>query len=241
MNLLFAILFALGTLLGGSGPWPGQSVIMPGPGNSSAPPLWTHLNSTTLGSGTSPYTVSLGFTPPAGSLLIVPCSSVGSSIAVADNSSGPSDSYVLVGPSPSSTYPYVAGFATVVTSGTPPTTVTCTSGTGNVHLAVDNYGGGPPTITLDGSATSTVTTGTTCAVSFTTGSQAGDLLWSYESGASSVYGPVDSPFTIRVNSNYGIVTADDGIPLGVAAGTQQTATYHQSSQPTTCVIVGFER
>jgi hypothetical protein len=52
---------------------------------------------------------------------------------------------------------------------------------------------------------------------------------------------VDSPFTIRVQNNYAIVTADDGIPLGVAAGTQQTATYHQSSGPTTCVIVGFER
>ena len=209
---------------------------------------WGHAHGV-IGQSTSPYTLTLGFTPAAGSILAVACAESGTTaLSISDNSSGPADVWTSVASFywlNSSSYPLTA-WATVVTSGIAPTTVTCTGGSGShVGILVDNYTGGPSIINQDGSAATNYTTSTSesLSCSYTTGSAAGDLLWSaaYNDGGVSL--SVASPFTARESSTSydGANTSDDGISAGVAANTQATATYSSAySLDIGCFVVGFK-
>jgi len=196
---------------------------------------WTYPNTPAWhysGSGQT-STVALGYTPAPGSLLVGLCfaqNQVG--VSISDDSSGPADNWIVV----VSNYIWsgiggsIAVWATNVTSGTAPTHVTCTQGGGSTQpldVAVDNYGGSGNPFVQDGSGVHNTAHSASPAISITPGSTAGDLLWSGMGGFASGTATVNSPFTIRVQDTGGhcVSTSDDGISAGVAASTQETATY----------------
>jgi len=85
------------------------------------------------------------------------------------------------------------------------------------------------TNTQDGSAaTNTVSSATSCGVSYTTRALAGDYVWALKvSFLGSTSLSVASPFTLRSSSssNYRLGTGDDGITSGVGANSGVTATF----------------
>ena len=213
-----------------------------GPQPILAQPTWTHANSKGYYGATSgnAYTLSLGFTPAAGSLLVVGCAGNSTNtLSISDNSSGPADSWTAVVSATSwysSSGSYRAeAWATNITSGTAPTSVTCTAGgtTTDMWITVDNYTGGPNPFVQDGSATTNKNTSTSksaAGTQYTTGSVAGDLVWSFEAqaGTQSAVDTVASPFTMQItgaSADYSPNTAADGVSGGVAASTGVTATY----------------
>ena len=122
---------------------------------------------------------------------------------------------------------------TNITTGTAPTSVTCAAtGLANgtiVQIAVDEYAGAGNPFVQDGSAAAgTNATGNSYSVSFTTGSTAGDLIWGVTfTGTSLTSYSVASPFNLEESlpTSYPGATADDGLSSGVAASTQQTASW----------------
>jgi hypothetical protein len=198
---------------------------------------WTHVNGTSNANYTpsASYTFTLGWTPSAGDLLLVACGVKlpGITISVTDNASGPADSYTAV----SSAEPYFNGqntaqlFATNVTAGTAPTSVTChaSSGSNYWQVVADEYSGAANPFVQDGSAAYYYGNSSNPSTSLTTGSTAGDLLWSTMfTDVTLTSLTVASPFSIRQNTlwtNYSQSSADDGVPSGVAASTQQTASW----------------
>lgn len=204
---------------------------------------WGHANGANGSSGTSPYTLTLGFTPASGTLLIAGCAVSGTNaVTVSDNSSGPADVWTPLasGGWIASSYS-VAAFATVVTAGTKPTTVTCTSTGAAVFLGVDDYTGGPSVVVQDGVGAVVATpdaSGATVAVPYTTGSSAGDLVWTFTSYQTETSISVASPFTIRQSTaSKRVGTGDDGIASGVAANTLVTATW--TGSPSNVWMVGL--
>jgi hypothetical protein len=245
MRKLFLILLsAFGLLLAASG---GSQVRIPGPGGHGSGVLasWAYSHGAG-GVASSPYTLSLGFTPAAGSMLLVGCQEFSTAaLSISDNSSGPADSWTNVGPSLPYGYPSgynayrAAAWATVVTSGTAPTSVTCT-GSGTIHMAVDNYSGNPGSIIQDGSAATAVGDSTSASQSYTTGSQAGDLVWAFVACDGNCSGGSQSPFTDRHGADSGGGTADDGVPSGILASTGVTATFNMSSQDWGIMVIGLK-
>ena len=186
---------------------------------------WTHVNGAAATSWNG--VVTLGFTPAAGSLLIVGCEGANSgsaSLSISDNSSGPADSWTVIVPYTTSTQQEAEAWATNVTTGTAPTTVTCSS-TDTVAVTVDDYTGAPNPFVQDGSA-AVAGVGLTLhpSISYTTGTAAGDLLWSFSGSKSQGTSPsisVGSPFTMREASFSGgavyqpmLGTSDGGISAG---------------------------
>jgi hypothetical protein len=235
MNVLRFLIPSLALLFG-------QSLPFPGPGGAAVPSSvnWLHVNAA-ANSGATPYSLPLGFTPASGSLLLVGCSTFGGAPMISDNSSGPADVYTSIA-SPlnySLTY-YMASWATVVSTGTAPTTVTCTSTTGTVYICVDYYTGNPPTVILDGSAATATGYGETQAATFVTGSQAGDLLWSFRAASTGYWPSVNSPFILRTSLAYA-ASSDDGVSSGISANTSQTATYTTSASVYWgCSVIGLK-
>jgi hypothetical protein len=111
-------------------------------------------------------------------------------------------------------------------------------------VSIDNYTGGPNPFVQDGSGAFTANSyASSVAVSFTTGSTAGDLLWSCEAVTGGLTSTtVASPFTMREQaSSYWANSSDDGVSGGVAANTQQTATYTLSGSAWAfACIIGFQ-
>jgi hypothetical protein len=215
---------------------------------------WSYIN------GSAAYTTSgaskalnLGFTPPAGALLVCGAgwTSTSDTVSITDNSSGPADTWTTVFPLTSfaGTYPgdYQA-WATIVTSGTRPTTVTVSITPTNaaIYVGCTAYAAPPGGLVQDGSAVSTQlsSAGTSCAITYTTGAAAGDLVWSFTIiVATSTSLTVASPFAFRVTDTlYRQGLADDGTPGGVAASTGVTATYTwtASTESAGCAAVGFK-
>lgn len=224
-----------------------QSVIFPGPGGtmSVAPSVtWAHVNGAAgPGACCTSATLSLGFTPSSGTLLLFACNGrSGHPTSISDNSSGPADSWTLVVPYFGSGAQDLTAWATVVTTGTAPTSIACSSSPGqSVEMVADNYSGG--SASQDGTSATASGSSLTDTVSFTTGSTPGDLLWSVTelSGNQSGAMTVASPFTARSqSSDYNIMSSDDGVPSGIAASTSRTATYSLTgSAYSTAFIVGF--
>jgi len=121
----------------------------------------SHLNGTqnTTVHGSS-VTVNLGFTPAAGTLLVVGCTMESSSytMSISDNSSGPADSWTNATVLPQTSWDSgtwsMQAWAINVTSWTGPTTVTMTAShvTNDLVCVVDNYIGGPNPFVRDGVA-----------------------------------------------------------------------------------------
>jgi hypothetical protein len=199
-------------------------------------------------SSVSSYALTLGFTPSAGSLLIAYClntSPVGT-LSVSDNSSGPGDTWTsLVAQQSfgSGSYGYRV-WATNVTTGTAPTTVTCSTTTTVVATYVAYYKGSYNPLIQDGSAVTSSGSAASASVSFTTGSKGGDLVWSYMwtccASQSSV--SVASPFTIRNSSpSTGMGSADDGTSSALSANTQYTVTWSWSTSASYgAVVLGLQ-
>jgi len=191
----------------------------------------------------SSYTLTLGFTPPANSMLIAfvgyCCSPT--TAAVSDNSSGPADSWSTIG-SPSVLGNVLQAWATTVTTGTAPTTVTFTfsASVGGYCSAVYYTGNGAPLV-QDGVASTAQGNGQYPSLSYTTGSRAGDLVWALAWPIGSASPSIASPFGFRWGALAGIYVADDGVSSGVAANTQYTASYTLStSNWYLCILAGFE-
>jgi len=210
---------------------------------------WTHVNGT-YGNPGSGSPLSLGFTPTAGSLLVTACWATGSgSPSFSDNSSGPADTWTPIAPKTmwyNGNYPSGA-WATNITGGTAPTTVTCTSAGGSVWIVVDNYTGAPNPFVQDGNAATGVGDSASASAGYTTGSAAGDLVWSgeFHSGTPSSHVTVASPFSLETYGASGYYrpnSADDGVPGGVAASTLVTATYNLQggSGYWGVFVIGFE-
>jgi hypothetical protein len=145
----------------------------------------------------------------------------------------------------------VQAWATNVTSGTAPTTITITgSGSGSfIVYTVDNYTGSANPFVLDGSVALTTNQYTDNPIqAFTTGATvAGDLLWSLVDYNGTGVPTVASPFTMRQNggsNGYSIMlaTADAELPAGAAANTSYTASYSISSgQSWSVAVAGFKK
>ena len=182
---------------------------------------WTHVNGACNKVGPTSYTLTLGFTPAAGNLLLVAAEVGVGSIGISDNSSGPADVWANIVPA----FTWDAGtgtfaaWATVVTNGTAPTTVTITPGGA---VLADNYTGGPGVVLQDGAAATLTGAGTGPSVNYTTGAKAGDLLWSVVAIAGAGTCTVASPFTIRTYTTQNLGSSDDA---GVSASTKYTVTY----------------
>jgi hypothetical protein len=208
---------------------------------------WTHVNGAGNEAGAATVTVTLGFTPAAGSLLValVAGYTASGSVSISDNSSGPADSWSAVtaaGTWGTSTNKPFQAFACNVTSGTAPTTVTgsCTSSSFTLCV-VDCYTGGPNPFVQDGSGVTASGNTAAPSASFTTGSQANDLLWSGLGIYGSNSATVSSPFTARTQASSDRVnTADDGIANSVAASTQYSATWSITSSYWCEALVGFQ-
>ena len=208
---------------------------------------WTHVNGARNSTAPSTTTVSLGWTPAHGSLLVFGCvNEWASSFSVSDNSSGPADVWTTIVPNTSGNVA-IQGWATIVTTGTAPTSVTCTESGGTTWgiAIVDNYTANGYSFSVDGSAAVATGSSTTPNVAFTTGASPGDLLWSFGGTTYQTAGiSVASPFSFResYNGQPGAMSADDGISAGVSASTLYTATYTnaQGSYPWACAIVGFQ-
>jgi len=230
------------------------------PGTGRRPPLerferwrrrfrctWTHVNGAGNEAGAASVTVTLGFTPAAGSLLValVAGYTASGSVSISDNSSGPADSWNAVTAAgtwgSSSNKPFQA-FACNVTSGTAPTTVTgsCTSSTYTLCV-VDCYTGGSNPFVQDGSGVTASSQSASPSASFTTGSQANDLLWSGLGIYGSNSATVSSPFTVRTQASSGrLNSADDGIANSVNASTQYSASWSITSAYWCEALVGFQ-
>jgi hypothetical protein len=212
---------------------------------------WGFVNNNSGGSGTaSSYTLSLGWTPSAGDLLVVMAGATTSGVlfSISDNSSGPADSWsTLTGVftfGPSGGYQAQA-FATNVTSGTAPTQVkvSLSSGSAHIYIQVAEYSGGPNPYVLDGTVSTNGDGGTSgqhpTASYTTTSSGAGALLWGpaiLQGGPSTV--SVGSPFTYRSTTDKHTASADD--MSGVAASTQYTVTYSLSGNSYwACCLAAF--
>ena len=249
-------------------PVPSYGPKPPGGGPRRQPPLerferwrrrfrcaWTHYSgagnygTSSVGS----FTLTLGFTPPAGSLLVALAAGYYTSsgtytISISDNSSGPADSWSSItsaGSWASGNHSPFQAFACNVTSGTAPTTVTATysSNTNYPVLVVDCYTGGPNPFVQDGSGVTAYGDSTSPSASLTTGSAANDLLWSgMTTYGSATTVSVGSPFTLETQgggNRYN--SADDGITNSTAASTQYTASWTLSSSLYWCeVLVGFK-
>jgi hypothetical protein len=110
-------------------------------------------------------------------------------------------------------------------------------------MFVEEYTGGPNPFVQDGSAAVYTAGGQYPSVTYTTGSVAGDLLWSVGGGLAGCYGEptVGSPFTRRQWDSCNGADSDDGIASGVAANTAFTATCNVLANiGSYAVIVGFE-
>jgi len=217
--------------------------------SSSQAVTWVHAHNLTNKNSSSGATdtVSLGFTPASGSLLAVFCADWASNTAlsVSDNSSGPADTWVQL-------FPQFSGFhgtssaetawATIVTAGTAPTSVSCNgANTSSIRLVIaDNYTGGPSSVGIDGTVATEQTTTNTASIGFSTGAVAGDLAWSAlsESAANTIT-MTSGNFTLRGTAGGG-ASADDIVAGGIAANTRQTATYSISaSTGTGAFVVAF--
>ena len=231
----------------------------PGPGGVSSPGVaWGHTacggtfeNIPYNGGGPGSATLSLTCTPAAGSLLIFVAGITGTSplpISITDNSSGPPDSWTSVAlDEPSGV---LQAWATNVTTGTAPTTVTFNvSHTYSLYVSLmaDDYTAGPNPFVQDGVAATNNGTSATPSVVYTTGSAAGDLLWSVDfnttSGCDGYITTVASPFTKRENDGcQKSITSDAGVPSGMLASTGYTATYTASGSGVNWIVatVGFK-
>lgn len=239
--LIFLLLFSAHGLTA-------QTVPFPGPGRQSlvVSASWVHQQGVG-GGGATPYSLSLGFTPAAGGMLIVGCTEYSTTTpSISDNSSGPADVWTNIGPS--LPWGYASGYnayraaawATIVTSGTAPTSVTCTGST-TIRMGVDYYTGNPSSILQDGSAATAVGTGTSASQSYTTGSQAGDLVWTFMvCDSSCTKSGAQAPFTGRSTAGSGGASADDGVPSGIAANTGVTAAFTISSQDWGIMVIGLK-
>lgn len=217
---------------------------------------WSYVNGTSYEGSATSHTISLGFTPSAGSLLIVAAGFAGSgssnTLSVSDNSSGPADSWTALFSSQQSWvnngYTFQA-WATNITSGTAPTSVTVSTSGSTAeywYVVIGNYTSGPNPFVQDGTAVFTAGTSGAKSVSasFTTGSQAGDLLWSplLLTGSQSSGPSVGSPFSVdTVSSNYLQDGADAGVSSGLSANTQYTASWSWGTSAWSCsAIIGFQ-
>jgi hypothetical protein len=192
---------------------------------------WAYIKGTGSSSVRLSGTITLGFVPAAGTLLVCQAFStnLGQTLSVSDDSSGPADTWTEV--VPAFGYPGVGGtlrvWATNVTSGTAPTAVTCTQGSSSgLLVSVDAYLGAANPFVQDGTAGTAYRHAVTISVSKTTGATAGGLVWSSANNFGAGTSTVTQPFTHRilVAGNCGI-TSDCGIQDGVAASTPYTATY----------------
>jgi len=212
---------------------------------------WSWVNGKAVGStaAVTSYTLTLGFTPSAGTLLTVCAATNNTAItamSISDNSSGPADSWTATTSMGAWGNGTVESWACNVTTGTAPTsiTITLTGGSAYIFVGADNYSGGPNPFVQDGSGVQNAQSGTTApTASFTTGSQAGDLLWTCElTSASETTVTVGNPFTMRSQGDGNrINTSDDGTSSSLSANTQYTVTYTLSgSTNTITALIGFQ-
>lgn len=146
-------------------------------------------------------------------------------MSISDNSSGPADSWTNATVLPQTSWDSgtwsMQAWAINVTSGTGPTTVTMTAShvTNDLVCVVDNYIGGPNPFVRDGVAAVATGLSNTPSVQYTTGSAAGDLLWSFTAVGNGTRYSVASPFSLRETATLYLGSSDAGVPSGVSAST----------------------